>query len=80
MKKCGQCKKLKKISKFSKDVHAKDKLQYRCKQCSKINRRKYYLKNKIKEIKRAIKWNRENPERKKEIRKAWSKKNIKKII
>lgn len=60
---CSTCKIEKPIQNFSKDSTNKHGLCYRCKDCTKINRRKVYLKYREDEIKLAREWCLKNPEK-----------------
>ena len=64
MKTCSHCKKNKRLYKFGNKSSAKDGKQSWCKLCFK----KRYKKHKQEQIDRALKWQKNNPERFKEIR------------
>lgn len=56
MKKCSKCKMIKELSEFGKDSHTKDKMTYDCKECRRESSKR---------------WNRENPDKRKEITKKY---------
>lgn len=68
---CTKCKEPKTIDCFSKNKSKKDGLQHLCKACIKKNN----IKDKEKIRKRNQKWNKNNPERKKELSVAWRAEN-----
>jgi 5-methylcytosine-specific restriction endonuclease McrA len=70
-KKCIKCKKFKDIDDFGKDRTRKSGRHPYCKKCQKV----YINVNKEAKIKRAILWNKNNPERRSEITKKWTVKN-----
>lgn len=68
---CIKCKKFKDIDDFVKDKTRKSGRHPYCKKCQKV----YKNVNKEANIKRATLWNKNNPERRSEIRKKWTVKN-----
>lgn len=59
IKKCGICKKIKKVKDFNKSKAQTDGLNKICRQCSNENSKKYYYKNPIKHKEETKKWKKE---------------------
>ena len=54
-------------------------MPYKNPEDAKENRRKYYLKNRDKAVKKAVEWNRNNPDKRRKILKKWNNKESTKI-
>lgn len=55
-KTCRRCKQTKLLDEFNKDKSQPDGRQYKCRDCERIIRRDYYLKNKKREVARVSNW------------------------
>lgn len=70
MKKCSRCKKDKKLEQFPKNsVNGKKYFSSWCRDCYNIIGKEKYKNNRLVELERKKKWQRDNPEKVKEIRK-----------
>ena len=78
-KECSCCHEIKLVSEFNKCKSRTDKLQTKCKECSKKRHQEYYQDNKDKIKEKSKKYNQENKERIKEKKRKYYQENIEKI-
>lgn len=79
MKVCCRCKVEKTLNEFSKNKSRKEGFSLQCKICVGEYQSKWYIKNLEKVKEKCLKWQKENPERTKEIQSRRYKANIEKV-
>ncbi len=75
MKTCTKCKEQKPLAAFRKQSSTKDGLKYYCKDCDNKSAKSYYEKNKNKIVGKVKEWQKNNPEKVKDYKKTYYKKN-----
>jgi hypothetical protein len=66
--KCTRCKETKPAAKFNREKRKKNGLQSWCRECMKFNNRRYYAKDPGGCVSRSRQWQRDNPEKVKQMR------------
>lgn len=79
VKMCRKCKKTKDISEFYQNRSSGDGLCIWCRECGRLAARERYWANPQKSISQTIRWQKNNPERKRETGKRWAINNREKI-
>ena len=69
-KTCTKCKRRKSFEAFNKSKRGRHGLNNYCRECDSVNKKKWYLANKVRALAKAERWRTDNPERYLEIQKA----------
>jgi hypothetical protein len=78
-KTCSKCLEIKELENFPKSSAIKSGFRSECKNCIKLNRSRYYQKNKQKELNSAKRWNKENFNKYQDNLKIWRLENKERV-